>query len=214
MPERLEGERGGNSPRAYRQSGEGAREPVPRRTRARRAPLRPLSCGRGWMPGPPPLSCGGGSSRADSDPRGPARRGAPTLSPVRSPLDGGDDARTQRLCGAKRPACPALSRAGCRPTQGRSARPLSCGRAPRSGRLRSVTASNRQKVAGEHNAAAPLRRLSCRRARRRFSFGRSPIEVPLSRRYPAAAAPVRGSRPLLRPLSCGRGGGDRVCGLF
>ena len=105
--------------------------------------------------------------------------------------------------------------------QGRSARPLSCGRAPRSGWLRGVTATNRQKVAlatavvESQNAAALLRRLSCRRARRRFSFGRiRPTKVPPPRRYPAAAAPVRGSRPLLRPLSCGRGAATEFAGYF
>lgn len=49
---------------------------------------------------------------------------------------------------------------------------------------------------------------------RRRPSGEARLRCRVPRRYPAAAAPVRGSRPLLRPLSCGRGGGDRGWGVF
>ena len=132
-------------------------------------------------------------------PRAPARRGAPTLSAVPSPLDGGWK-REHNGCAEQRgllaPRYPARGAGRCRGAV--SARYPAGVRPGRDG-LRGVTATNRQKVAlatavvESQNAAALLRRLSCRRARRRFSFGRiRPTKVPPP-----------------PPLSCGGGTGAR-----
>ena len=132
------------------------------------------------------------------------------------------ETRTQRLRGAKRPACPALSRAGCRPMQGRSARPLSCGRAPRSGRVESGCGSESPKGRpGDRptwgNSTQP--RFSGRYPAAVRGVGGSPSGAARLRCHSPAAILRRrhrreGAAPFLRPLSCGRGGGDRVCGLF
>ena len=154
-------------------------------------------------------------------PRAPARRGAPTLSAVPSPLDGGwkreHNGRAEQR-GLLAPRYPARGAGRCRGAV--SARYPAGVRPGRDG-LRGVTATNRQKVAlatavaGEQNAAAPLRRLSCRRARRRFSFGRiRPTKVPPP--PPLSCGGGTGARepPPSPPAILRAWGGDRVCGLF
>ena len=104
-------------------------------------------------------------------PRAPARRGAPTLSAVPSPLDGGwkreHNGRAEQR-GLLAPRYPARGAGRCRGAV--SAAILR--RAPRSGWVEACWCQ----PSGEA-------RLRCR----------------VSRRYPAAAAPSRGSRPLSPP---------------
>jgi hypothetical protein len=227
MPERLEGERGGNSPRASTRVGSGG---------CQAAPLRPLSCGRGRrrLAGGPshlrPLSCGRGPAgwkgpvrriRRISRPRTAGPAGAAT--PATGERPGSTDAGTRRPSGQRGLHAPRYPARGAGRCRRRSARPLSCGRAPPVGRGRqggTLRESHRRPSAGVHRNPERSRAFPGGYPAAVRGGGGSPSGVSarhrcrVPRRYPAAAAPARGSRPLLRPLSCGRGGGDRVCGLF
>jgi len=159
-----------------------------------------------------PISGGVAPAGRAATPRAPARRGAPTLSAVPSPLDGGWK-REHNGCAGQRgllaPRYPARGAGRCRGAV--SAAILR--RAPRSGRVESVTASMNQKVAlataviETQNAAAlsPAAILPPCAASVGSPSGEARLRCRVPRRYPAAAAPVRVSRPP-RPLSCGRGG--------
>ena len=186
-------------------------------------PSPPLSCGvaRRWHRRALP-TCEAGGRAVSGGAGGPG--GAATAEERRP--GGGNDAGTQRLCPQRGLHAPRYPARGAGRQRRRSARPLSCGRAPPSGWVglldcggalrngeRPARAGGSRK--NKRSRASPAAILPPCAASVGSLSGESPTQVPFLPPLSCGGGTVaREPTPFPARYPAGVGGGDRVCGLF